>query len=359
MRVVFVQAGLGAGGAEKVVSILARQRAEAGDDVHVLAFSTPREGSYFAYPESVRIETPRSESRNPALRIPRRILWLRQRFRQLKPDLIASFLTKPNVLTLAASRGLKIPVIISERNNPTVQAAHPLWHPAGLLLARSAARLVMQTEQARANLPARLRKKAVVIPNPCVIPTGARKNSGDGSRLVAVGRLDRQKGFDLLLEAFAQVATKIDRATLTIFGEGAERAALQEQARKLGIAERVRLPGVTRSPGEWLDAGDIFVLSSRFEGFPNVLVEALAAGFAAVAFDCPWGPSSIVSHEKDGLLVPAEDVEALAQALQRVITEADLRHALAAAAPQAASRYELSNVLGQWTDVFAQAVSRR
>jgi len=260
---------------------------------------------------------------------------------------------------LAASRRLKVPVIISERNNPTMQAAHPLWRPAGLLLARRAARLVMQTEQARASLPAGLRKKAVVIPNPCVISTGARKDAGDGSRLVAVGRLDRQKGFDLLLAAFAQVAARNDRATLTIFGEGAERSALEKQARKLGIAERVRLPGITRSPGEWLEAGDVFVLSSRFEGFPNVLVEALAAGFAVVAFDCPWGPSSIVSHEKDGLLVPAEDVGALAQAMHRVIADADLRHALAAAAPQAASRFELSNVLGQWAEVFKQAVGRR
>ncbi|TGV62805.1 glycosyltransferase, partial [Mesorhizobium sp. M2D.F.Ca.ET.160.01.1.1] len=117
------------------------------------------------------------------------------------------------------------------------------------------------------------------------------RSSGGGTRFVAVGRLEKQKGFDLLLEAFSRVARQLPMVTLVIFGEGPERAALEQQARGLGIADRVRMPGVTNSPVGWLSVGDIFVLSSRFEGFPNVLLEALMAGMATVAFDCPWGPA--------------------------------------------------------------------
>lgn len=359
MRIVFVQAGLGAGGAEKVVSLLARRRAELGDEVRVLAFG-PRSGkSYFAYPPEVNIETLGADSSHPAFRIVGRVRWLRRRLAGLRPDLIVSFLTKTNVLVLLASRGLGIPVVVSERNNPTRQSAHPLWHPLSLLLGRFASRLVMQTEQAREMLPPGLRKKAAVIPNPCTLPATPHESAGHGTRIVAVGRLDQQKGFDLLLAAFQKVVAGAYAATLTIFGEGSARAALEEQAQTLGIADRVRLPGLTTSPGEWIGAADIFVLSSRFEGFPNVLVEAMAAGLPAVAFDCPWGPSSIITDERDGLLVPPEDVDGLATALQRLLDDTNLRTALAAQAPRAAERFDLPRVLGEWDAVFEQAARGR
>lgn len=361
MRIVFVQAGLGAGGAEKIVSLLAEHRHELGDEVHVLAFSSPPGGSYFPYRDDIRVETPGTADRaggRSMLRVARRISWLRSRFRALKPDLIVSFLTKINVLVTIASRGIGARVVISERNNPGMQTAHPFWRPASLLAARAADGIVMQTEQARATLPARAQARAVVIPNPCTMPSGARGRKGDGSRIVAVGRLDRQKGFDLLLEAFARAAPAMPGATLTIFGEGAERAALEAQIRALGLRDRVRLPGVTECPGAWLEAGDVFVLSSRFEGFPNVLVEALAGGLPAVAFDCPWGPSSILTDGKDGLLVPPQDVEALASALERLVTDAELRAALSAAASKTVGRFLLPNVLAQWDAAFAAAAAR-
>ncbi len=341
------------------MNLLARHRAELGDEVHVLALGSRAGKTYFPYPPEVGIETPDADAAHPALRIVARFRWLRRRFAGLRPDLIVSFLTKTNVLVLLASRGLGVPVIVSERNNPTKQSAHPLWRPLSLLLGRFASRLVMQTEQALKILPPGPRKKAVVIPNPCTLPSTPRKAPGDGANIVAVGRLDPQKGFDLLLAAFRQVVTNGSAVTLTIFGEGLERRALEEQARTLGIADRVRLPGLTTSPGEWIGAGDIFVLSSRFEGFPNVLVEALAAGLPAVAFDCPWGPSSIVTHEQNGLLVPPEDVDGLAAALQRLLADANLRAALASQAPLAAKRFDLPTILSDWDAVFQQAVGRR
>lgn len=359
MRIVFVQAGLGPGGAEKIVNLLAGHRLTLGDEVHVLAFSDSCGGSYFPYDESISIETLESaDYRGPRgfARIAKRLAWLHRRLSTLQPDLTVSFLTKTNVLTLLATRGLSSKVIVSERNNPSRQEAHPVWRPAGILLASFADNIVMQTDAAYKSLPSRLRARATVIPNPCIVPREIRKFRGNGQRIIAVGRLCRQKGFDLLIEAFSRIVGLAPQATLTIHGEGPERESLEKMVHTLGIADRVRLPGVTTTPGGWLGTGDIFVLSSRFEGFPNVLVEALAAGYAAIAFDCPWGPSEILSHGRNGILVPPEDVGALADALAHLLTDSERRLALSTAAPLTVKDFSLQNILERWDAAFSNAV---
>jgi glycosyltransferase involved in cell wall biosynthesis len=357
MKIAFVQAGLGAGGAEKIVSLLAQHRLSLGDEVYVLAFKNQPNGSYFPYDERVKIETPPSDSLISGGRLPRvvaRAIWLRNRFKQIRPDLIVSFLTKTNVLVLLSSVGLEIPVVISERNNPLKQGAHAFWYPASLMLARRAGAVVMQTEAAYEMLPGSLKARALVIPNPSVTPNGGHRVSGNGKTIVAVGRLVEQKGFDLLIDAVARLASDLPEVKLVIFGEGPDRDALEARATTLGIADRVSLPGNTSRPGTWISAGDVFVLSSRYEGFPNVLIEALAGGLPAVAFDCPWGPSAILTHEKNGMLVPAENVEALATSLKRVLTDQAIRKKISAAAPSAAARFSLGSVLASWDSVLAR-----
>lgn len=360
MRILFVQAGVGAGGAEKIVNLLAEHRAALGDEVHVLAFYSRPDGPYFPYSDTVNVETfePANQtSKRDSLRVVRRLRWLRRRFRELQPDLIVSFLTKTNVLAALASLGLSTCLVISERNNPGRQRAHPLWQPASKFLARRATAVVMQTQAALETLPRGVQGRALVIPNPCTTQLDDPKTSGHGRRIIAVGRLDHQKGFDLLLEAFARVAPDVPDATLTIFGEGPERKSLETQARALGIGGRVSLPGVTETPGDWQDAGDIFVLSSRFEGFPNVLVEALASGFAAIAFDCPWGPSSILTHNVTGIMVPPEDVNILAEVLKSLVIDKERRDALMKAAPESVRRFSLASVLQRWDEVITEGTN--
>jgi glycosyltransferase involved in cell wall biosynthesis len=359
VRIAFVQSGLSAGGAEKVINLLAEHRASLGDRVFVVAHASRAEDSYFPYSRAVDLVTPKGAGhrRLPSFaRLPHRLLWLAWRLRSIKPDLVVSFLTKTNVLTLLATRGLGVPVIVSERNNPALQRAHPVWQPASHVLARYALCLVMQTEAARDALPAPLRPKAVVIPNPSLSVDIPQVTGERGERIVAVGRLEQQKGFDLLLKAFARIATDIPASTLTIFGEGQEQGELQALVETLGLSERVRLPGQTGTPGAWLAEADMFVLSSRFEGFPNVLVEALAAGLPSIAFDCPWGPATIVRDGETGLLVPPEDVDALADAIVRLSTDEALRRRLSEMAPAAVERFRLPAVLAQWDALIESAV---
>lgn len=172
-------------------------------------------------------------------------------------------------------------------------------------------------------------------------------------KLIAAGRLERQKGFDLLLEAFAAVAAKHPDWTLDIFGRGSRRKLLEQSVVDLGLRGRVRINAPTDRLGERMRDASVFVLSSRFEGFPLVLLEAMAAGLAVVSFDCPTGPGEILTDGTAGLLVRAEDVPALAAALDRIMDDEPLRRRLAAAAPAAVLPYASHQVGRRWDELLA------
>ncbi len=185
-----------------------------------------------------------------------------------------------------------------------------------------------------------------LIPDP-VAPLGG-ESAGDAKVVVAAGRLNTQKGFDLLLRAWAQVPHPDWR--LEIYGSGPERPALDRLHAELGLGERAQLKGRTQRLGEAMAGASIFALSSRFEGFGMVIVEAMWAGLPVVAFDCPRGPSDILGD--DGVLVPPEDVGALAAALSALIEDPERRRVLGEAARAAAHRYEAGAVGPRWDALF-------
>ncbi|MDP9436001.1 MAG: glycosyltransferase family 4 protein, partial [Actinomycetota bacterium] len=170
--------------------------------------------------------------------------------------------------------------------------------------------------------------------------------------VVAAGRLTRQKGFDLLVRAFAEVAARRPDWQLRIFGEGAEQEALQRAIRDLGLTGSVWLMGRTAQVPDEMARASLYALSSRFEGFGMVIIEAMSAGLPVVAFDCPRGPADIVTHGQDGLLVPAEDVGALAQALLRLIEDDDLRQTMASAARSTAQDYAMDRLGRLWESLL-------
>ncbi|SFG67998.1 Glycosyltransferase involved in cell wall bisynthesis [Palleronia marisminoris] len=348
-RIALVQAGLGAGGTEKVLARLARHLDGQGYRVTILAIWGMPDAAYYPVPESVEIRTMVAEKgARAALRTFARIRWLRAALRG--QEVVLSCLTKINVQVALATAGLGLRRIASERNNFLVQRMNPIWRYAMPMALATADRAVMQTEAARAALPAFARGRAVVIPNAVEVPE--RQPDLPGPAIVAVGRLAEQKGFDTLIGAVSEAAKRGSDMHVTIYGAGEDREALFALSERLGVARLIDLAGPSPTPHAWTRAPGIFVLSSRFEGFPNVLVEAMAAGFAVIATDCDWGPREILRHGREGVLIPVGDIDALADALIRLHDDADLRERLGRAARLRATAFAEERILSAWERVI-------
>jgi glycosyltransferase involved in cell wall biosynthesis len=194
-----------------------------------------------------------------------------------------------------------------------------------------------------------------VIPNAVPAPTAEpfrHAGRSEERAILAVGRLEPQKGFDVLLRAFADVARSRPEWRLRIAGEGPERGRLEALVFDLGIEDRVNLDGVVSDIDAAMRSADLFVLSSRYEGFPNALCEAMASGLPVIATDCPVGPREIVRDGIDGVLVPPEDERALAGAMDRLMDDPASRERLGAAASAIAERFTPVAILDRWESLL-------
>jgi glycosyltransferase involved in cell wall biosynthesis len=197
------------------------------------------------------------------------------------------------------------------------------------------------------------RTRVVRLPN-AVPDLGGGIAALDAPVIVAAGRLVAQKGFDLLIDAFAPIAARHPDWQVRIYGGGQDKAALQRQIAARGLGDQVRLMGSTRELGPALAQGSLFVLSSRWEGFGLVIVEAMSRGLPVVSFDCPRGPSDIIGDGRDGLLVPEQDTAALGAAMERLIDDPAARQAMGAAALQRARDYDGDVIAARWAALLEE-----
>jgi glycosyltransferase involved in cell wall biosynthesis len=359
MRLSLVISSLNAGGAERVMTTLANAWVARGWRVDL--FTTHDGGREPHYPLSPAVGLRSIDPRLPSpFRQMATVRNLRAAIREARPDVVVSFLNYTNIMTLAACRGLPCPVVISERLDPRVIDIGPAWSFLRRATYPQAKLLVAQTKTAAELYGALAGGRVRVIPNPVQAPVLRSADpmspvAVDQRTILCVGRLQKQKGFDIALRAMSLLGPAYADWRLVILGEGPERLNLERLSAELKLGDRARLAGQVADTWPWLRQAGIFLMSSRSEGFPNALTEAMAAGLPVISTDCPSGPADIITPGVDGLLVPTEDPTALAGALAQLIDSGDLRTRFAQAAPGVLERYSLDSVLAAWDRVFAES----
>lgn len=370
MRVLFLLPAMAGGGAERVVLHLLRRLDRASFAPSLLLLD--RSGELLS---DIPADVPVSECGRRGTN--RGWAWmgvLARAMTEARPELIVSFLWGTNLAAVIARRraGLKTPLILCERlslDGTSEGVIRTLVRRAGTFLlhrradrvtANSAA-LARQVERAAGLAPGRV----VAIPNPVDLDGLSTRAADPGAIpqeaaswprpwIVGVGRLHRQKGFDLLIRAFAASGAA---GTLVLIGDGTERDALRAIAGRAGVARRVAFTGFLSNPHALLGRADVFVLSSRYEGFPNALVEAMALGRPCVATRCPTGPEEIVDDGRSGLLVPVDDEGAIGRAILRVLLDPPTAERLGAAARERAAAYDAPAIVRRFESLFRDTVA--
>jgi len=348
----FVISSLSAGGAERVLSLLANRLVETHEIV--IATMAETEPFYPLHKDVCHIKLNlMKESGNTMQSVAnsiRRVKTLVEVFKRENPDIIISFMTHMNILATIAAKISGKRIIVSER------IAHDYYGSKILNIARRAVyplsdALVTQTYADLENYS--FLKRACVIYNP-VLTDNHTSNVKKEKIVLGVGRLEEQKGFDVLIETFHKIGKPDWR--LVIIGEGAERERLEGLIDRLG-ARNIELPGRTKEIFDWYRRASIFVLSSKREGFPNVLIEAMSMGCPVIAFDCPYGPGEIIKDGKNGILVEDQNEKALEEAMRRMIETPAIREKLSHEATKVQEQYSIDKILSEWKEVVVKVLN--
>ncbi|MGV3484938.1 MAG: glycosyltransferase family 4 protein [Planctomycetaceae bacterium] len=345
MKITCIIHSLAGGGAERVMAGLVTRLSERGHQVTLLTLDNGQQNRYpvAAGVRQVALDV-MSDSRSKLAAVAntlRRCRALRSAIESSHPDVVLSFCDATNVLTLLATLGSKTPVIVSERSDPAQQCLAWPWSFLRPRLYRRAREIIVLTDAAAKTVSPWCPRPPVVIASAIDPPPALERPrlAISGQRhLVGIGRLEREKGFDRLINAFANVATLHPQWQLRIVGEGSCREQLERQVESLGLRSRVCFTGWVKPIWPSLEDADLFALTSRYEGFPSALMEAMAAGVAIIAVDCDSGPRAIVRDNVDGLLIANSD-EAIAVALDRCMGDAALREHLGREAVHVTARF--------------------
>ena len=360
MRITFFIGGLAGGGAERVTCNLSSWLVEHGHDVEILTMSDV-DATYPLNDKVKRQSLINKDERhsfayNAILRLVRLCKYLRRKNR----DVIVVMLPETTILLLQLSWLAKSKIIVAERNNPSSYTIKKQKNLARL--AYKADGWTYQTEEEKAWYQGKIgNTKEIVIPNAInpdfirPIYTGNRRKT-----IVSAGRLSQQKNQELLVRAFAAVSKDYPEYTLVIYGEGEKRSTLIALAEEVGIKDRVELPGYTTCIGEKIKDASLFVLPSDFEGMPNALMEAMALGLPCISTDCDGGGARfLIENEKNGLLVPKGDVEALATAMRRMLANMDFAEQCGREAHKICERLAPEKVYVQWENFIKEIVNNK
>lgn len=340
------------GGAQRVMCCIAEYLLNLGIEVLLVNDFLPDSSkAQYDIPEPIkRLYLRDGLKGNPILKNVDRIWKLRRIVRRENPDIVMSFLGRPNLRMLIATLGLKNTKIVSVRNDPNREYAKKgIVKQLARILFCFADGCVFQTREASDYFPQKVKSRSAIIRNPIAESFYKVEKCASPKNVVTVGRLEEQKNHKLLIDAFALIAEQFPLDDLYIYGEGALRNELTEHALSKGLEDRIHLPGSTQHVAEVLANSRLFVLSSDYEGMPNALMEAMAVGLPVISTDCPCGgPRELITNEKDGVLIPVRDATRLAEKMKEILSDPIIADCLASGAQNRAEMFRQEVVMQEW-----------
>ena len=370
--IAFYIGGLCIGGAERVICNLAEYFYSEGYRVTMVT-KVRDEKEYDLNPRIRRIIadiTPEEETGSRIHNLLARINKLRRIWKEVKPDVIVSFIRKNNLMAIASAVPLGIPVVVSVRSAPERELMGFGFKTISFLLFRMAAGVVLQTREAYDFFPGYIRAKAVVLPN-SINPEflkaseeletqgdGSSTNSARKKKIITVGRIDDNKNQKLLVDAYVRIAMQYPDWSLELVGDGSGKKSLEEYVLTLPCKDRINFTGAVDDVAKRMSEASIFVLPSKIEGMPNALIEAMVMGMACISTDCPCGgPRDLIAaDESNGVLVPVDNADAMAMALKRLITNDILRESMGDNAKKIINTLHPDAVNKQWKNYIENVV---
>jgi glycosyltransferase involved in cell wall biosynthesis len=377
VHILFFVPSLGGGGAEmhflRIINHLDRQKFQ-------ISLALARTGGAYesALDNSVKLHILNTGKLNSStLRTIRSIIPLRKLIKTEQPDIVCSVMDHANIVAILATHALPVrpKVVVSVQIPPSIEYRKS-WHIVHRFLLSLIPRLYPQADRVIAlsqgvakdliTLTSQLKNNIEVIYNAGVDSRvldlknqtlSQEKLPNNEPLILACGRLTEQKGFPYLIEALTYVR-KVIPANLWIIGEGEQRQILEKQIQHLDLTNCVRLLGFQANPFQYMKVADVFVLSSIYEGFGNVIVEAMACAVPVVATNCPYGPAEIIKDNVNGVLVPPANSEALSHAIIRVLSNATFKQQLSQQGKKRSLDFDVSKIASAYADLFLRVFNQ-
>jgi len=347
-KIIIVTSSITSGGAQRVIVQLANYFSKQNYECQIIAIY--KNVVFYDIDDGVKLTQIDLKTKKSVLDKVIRYTELRRIVKKEKPDVILTLPEEIGVYVILALLGLDIPVFVSERNNPWVMPYKKTTRILRTLMYPFAKGIIFQTEMAKSFFSKKIQKKGVVIQNPVHVSRIPYRYEGKREKkVVAAGRLQSQKNFSNLINAFDEFSKENDEYKLVIYGEGNLRAKLEKKISDLKLNEKVYLPGRNNNLFEEINSAAMFVLSSDYEGMPNVLIEAMAMGMPVISTDCPsGGPAELIKNGENGILVPVGDTPALTSAMCKIAGSKELAEKLGKNAVQIRKKLDINIVAEKW-----------
>ncbi len=362
MKIGFLINDLNAGGAERATASLASCFVNHGIHTEIITFTN--EESFYPLDEKVVRaavgfdEIKHSLSLKRIMGALKRMFKLRRFVKNRKLDILVGMSFSMTWYTVFCTLFSRTRAIGTERNNPYKYKASKFNSLLRKIFYFICDGYIFQTKKSALFFTKKLKKTDVIIPN-AIFNENVYKLSPPQERekvICAVGRLNRQKRFDLLIEAFSSVADKIPEYKLIIYGEGELRDELQGLIDEKGLTDRITLPGTNPNALQEVNKASVYVLSSDYEGMPNVLMEAMALGVPCISTRCDMGPEELIENGKNGILVDMGSSEKIGEAIMKILENPELAKTLSENSRKLRETHSTAEIGNRWIQFLKKII---